>query len=196
MLYINSNEQFDECKNEMSNNTVNTEIIQNNTEIIQNNIEINLTFNGDLYLVVVNTNNKINKLLNIIKYSVLLLSIVIIFSDIDLLYKKNKCIYQQTSINFTIQQYLIVSIYSYITLFIYMYIYVSCIMKSLHESTHKKIRFIYLIYKLYLLILLIIGFVIFYHMIDTNLCNKYTYNYITSTQIIKFILLFVMNILI
>lgn len=87
--------------------------------------------------------------------------------------------YQQTYINLTMHQYLIISIYSYI-----------------EENTHKNIRFIYLIYKLYLLILLIISFIIFYHMIDTNTCSKYTYNYITSTQIIKLISLFLIDILI
>ena len=179
---MNSNEQFDECKTEISDNS----------EIIQN-IDIE---NNNTYLVAVNINSKINKLLSLIKYSTILLSILIIFFDIDLLYKESKCIYQQTRINLTIQQYLILSIYSYLTLFIYMYIYVSCIMKMVEDNTHKNIRFVYLIYKLYLLTLLIIGFVIFYQMIDANSCNKYTYNYITSTQIIKLISLFLIDILI
>ena len=86
--------------------------------------------------------------------------------------------------------------YIFIFNIIYMYMYVSCIMKIVEDNTHKNIRFLYLIYKLYLLALPIIGFVIFYQMIDVNSCNKYTYNYITSTQIIKLISLFLINIFI
>ena len=72
MLYINSNEQFDECKTEISDNS---EIIQN-IDIENNN---NNNDNNNTYLVVVNINSKINKLLSLIKYSTILLSIVIIF---------------------------------------------------------------------------------------------------------------------
>ena len=145
-------------------------------------------------IVIVNVNNKIHNFLYFIKYIIIFLSISIIFSDFNILYEKNTCIYQQTSIDFTMKQYLVLSIYSYVILFIYMYIYVSCIMKTIQESTHIIIIFIYLIYKLYLLILLLIGFIIFYCMIDTYSCNTYIYNYITIMQIIRTISLFFIHV--